>query len=177
MSILGLYRYDPTIMNGLELPDGIDKKILLPDLLAQLAEFEILYPDPDTMRTLIASWSKHRKPIWERIVKAAAAQYDPLENYDRREEWTDTSSASGQADQYSAGYNPNNLGDPPGMVKQNRAETGSTGTGSHTGRVHGNIGVTTSQQMLEQEITVAGKLDPYAYIIRDFKIRFCLPVY
>jgi hypothetical protein len=28
--------------------------------------------------------------------------------------------------------------------------------------------------MLEQELAVAGKLDPYQYIINDFKRRFCV---
>ena len=178
MSILGLYNWDPTILNALDLPAEIDKKILIPDLLAQLAEYEIIYPDADTVRAILESWSRHRKPVWERIVKATAAEYDPIENYDRREDWTDdgTGSASGSADQYSAGYNPNNQGDPPGMVKQASTDTGSSSSSNvhHVGRIHGNIGVTTSQQMLEQELAVAGKLDPYQYIINDFKRRFCV---
>ena len=169
-------------MNALDLPEGIDKNILIPDLLAQLAEYEILYPDIETVRTILASWSRHRKPVWERIVKAAEAEYNPIENYDRIEEWSDTGtgsgSATGSSDHYSAGYNPNNLGTPPGMVKQNQDIAGSTTSsstsGHHEGRVHGNIGVLTSQAMLEQELAVAGKLDPYQYIITDFKRRFCV---
>lgn len=160
------------------LPAGIDRDILIPDLLAQLAEYEILYPDPDTIKVVVESWSKHREPVWERVVKAAAASYDPIENYDRREEWTDTGhgSAAGTAKNYAAGYNPNLAGNPPGMVEQSRTGTDSSSdsTGHHTGRTHGNIGVTTSQQMLEQEMAVAGKLDPYQYIINDFKRRFCV---
>ena len=46
-----------------------------------------------------------------------------------------------------------------------------------SGNVHGNIGVTTSQQMLEQEIEVAPKLNVMDYICKSFKERFCLLVY
>lgn len=41
----------------------------------------------------------------------------------------------------------------------------------------GNIGVTTSQQMLEQEIAVSAKLNMFAIICDSFKERFCLLVY
>lgn len=46
-----------------------------------------------------------------------------------------------------------------------------------TGNISGNIGVTTSQQMLEQEIEIAGKLNIYNLICESFKDRFCLQVY
>lgn len=41
----------------------------------------------------------------------------------------------------------------------------------------GNIGVTTSQQMLEQEIEVAAKLNVMKIIVNSFRERFCLLVY
>ena len=41
----------------------------------------------------------------------------------------------------------------------------------------GNIGVTTSQQMLEQEIEVAAKLNVSKLIVDSFKDRFCILVY
>lgn len=41
----------------------------------------------------------------------------------------------------------------------------------------GNIGVTTSQQMLEQEIEIAAKLNIMQIIVESFKDRFCLLVY
>ena len=44
-------------------------------------------------------------------------------------------------------------------------------------RAHGNIGVTTSQQMVEAEINLAGRLDIYQYITQDFKHEFCVLVF
>lgn len=43
--------------------------------------------------------------------------------------------------------------------------------------IHGNIGVTTSQQMLEQELEVVPKLNVINYMIDSFKKRFCILVY
>lgn len=43
--------------------------------------------------------------------------------------------------------------------------------------ITGNIGVTTSQQMLEQEIEVSAKLNVMQMIVDSFKNRFCILVY
>lgn len=48
---------------------------------------------------------------------------------------------------------------------------------SRENHTSGNIGVTTSQQMLEQEIEVAAKLNIINIIVESFKDRFCLLVY
>lgn len=46
-----------------------------------------------------------------------------------------------------------------------------------TSYIHGNIGVTTSQQMLESELTLAPKINTINYIVNSFKMRFCILVY
>lgn len=48
---------------------------------------------------------------------------------------------------------------------------------SRESHIHGNIGVTTSQQMLESEISISEKLNVYDYIVQEFKRRFCILVY
>lgn len=51
------------------------------------------------------------------------------------------------------------------------------GTSTRENHTSGNIGVTTSQQMLEQEIDVAPKLNVMRIICDSFKERFCLLIY
>lgn len=58
-------------------------------------------------------------------------------------------------------------------ITDSAEETGSLERESH---MHGNIGVTTTQQMIEQEREV-DKFNIYDYIIQEFKQRFCLMVY
>lgn len=50
-------------------------------------------------------------------------------------------------------------------------------SGSRTSRIHGNIGVTTSQQMLQSELDIAPNLNIYQYITADFRKRFCVEIY
>ena len=161
LSILGLYQYDPNILAGMQLPTGMTHDILDPDLLSECAELEILYPDPDVFKTILAAWSAHRVISWQRMYDASLLDYNAIENYDRKEDL--------DMKDYSAGYNPNVLGEDPAMVQQ--AET------VHDNRIHGNIGVTTSQQMLAQELAISNEVDIYRFIIADFKARFCIPLY
>ena len=59
-----------------------------------------------------------------------------------------------------------------------RTNTGTVGQKmKRTGRVHGNIGVTTSQQMIQAEIDLRVQNQLTYIIINDFKRRFCLLVY
>ena len=51
------------------------------------------------------------------------------------------------------------------------------GTVTKENHTSGNIGVTTSQQMLEQEIEVSAKLNIFQIIVDSFKERFCILVY
>ena len=44
-------------------------------------------------------------------------------------------------------------------------------------RVHGNIGVTTSQQMIESEMSLRAKYDIYKIISREFEREFLVQVY
>lgn len=51
-----------------------------------------------------------------------------------------------------------------------------SGTISHMARAYGNIGVTTTQQMIEQERETV-QFNIFKTIIEDFKMRFCLMIY
>lgn len=52
----------------------------------------------------------------------------------------------------------------------------SSRNNTRTGRAYGNIGVTTTQQMIEAERSVV-KFNIVDYIVEDFKQRFCLLIY
>ena len=58
----------------------------------------------------------------------------------------------------------------------NKSGTNS-GSLTRSSHISGNIGVTTSQQMLEQELLVAPKLNMYNYIMESFKNRFLIEVW
>lgn len=55
--------------------------------------------------------------------------------------------------------------------------SGETETLTHTEHTHGNIGVTTNQQMITDEVALRKKYDMYSIITREFKDKFCLEVF
>jgi hypothetical protein len=68
----------------------------------------------------------------------------------------------------------NNLTDTRTFNNMTEAETGTDTTES---RIHGNIGVTTSQQMLTSELDLIPRLDLIDYIADDWHSEFCLLIY
>lgn len=174
MSILGLYHSDPQILKPLTdvLPAAIDPEDLQVELLSETAELETLYTDPIIFKQILKAWTAGRKDVWNRIANALAAEYNITENYDRSESWTDTGNGSSDSHNYMRGFPENE-----GMIEQSKGTSAGSSSSTHTGRVHGNIGVRSAQELVTQEIDLAYKADLEEIIIKDFKSRFCLLVY
>ena len=191
ISILGLYNLNEEVFDDLTVPTGVDSELLIENLVAELAELELIYSDFNFMKFMIGVWSRKELPTWERVYKASIKEYDPIENYDRKEDWSDLVnryasgnsqlSSNGNIQHDVAGFNSTalvNASKDTSTESNTGYSSDNTNTsGTHRGRVHGNIGVTTSQQMLQSELDIAPKLNVYDFIINSFKNRFCLQVY
>ena len=202
LSFLGLYQWDNTLFDYMVLPEDFtddDKAIIINNLLMESAELEVLYPEPDFMKNAIGAWSSKEVISWTRLYKAMLAEYDPIENYNRKEKTNNQNRGSmthsgkdtnerlsqGQTTNSITSFDNNNfqphdlsvdtIGDN-NSVTYGHVVTDSTGNLLQS-EIHGNIGVTTSQQMLEQELEVTPKLNIYNTIIDSFIRRFCLLVY
>ena len=198
LSLLGLYQYDNTIFDQLVLPEGMDKSAYIGMLLAETAEMEVLLPNPKTLKSVIGIWSSAHLTQWERLWTTTQLEYNPIENYDRKEDWTDrnqTSSSVKSIDKgtgntsnndvtKNAGFDSGNL--VTSSQNDNKSESNSTQEGEssgessekqeHSGRMHGNIGVTTTQQMINEEREV-NQWNMYDYLVTEFKRQFLLLVY
>ena len=282
LSVLGLYKSDSGLFSEMVYPSGFtadEKQTTVGNILAECAELECLFPDANTMKTMIGLWSKLNISVWERIFTASQLEYNPIENYNRTEletisddrtdthsgndinklSGTDTETTSATNTQTNTGtdthttsethsgtdthtisetnsgtdtttnsitaYDANTLlthdnsalqhglsksgsdalayghavaGSDALLHGHTIADNGSGSSSTSYGKtetlthgekiVHegditrnnhtsGNIGVTTSQQMLEQEIEVSAKLNVIKMIVESFKERFCLLVY
>lgn len=174
LSILGMYNYDNTVFERMVLPESINRDVLISMICSELAELELLYPDLETMRLIVGTWSIANLANWNKLIATTELEYNPIENYDRKEEWDDiqTTDNEGNTTTKTASYDNTQLLDTGGGL----AKTKGTATNKRNGRAHGNIGVTTTQQMIEQERNVV-KFNIYDYIVDSFKNRFCILVY
>lgn len=176
LSVLGLYNYDPTIFDGFQVPEGVDRQRAIDTIITDLAELSLVFTDPDTMRHLIPLWSGAQLDNWNRMYRALSEEYNPLHNYDRYEDWEDnaTAAANGSNKQSKAGFNKDaGLAD----TQQDTQETSSKADTKRKGHLYGNIGVTTSAQMLEGEISVRDRFNIYDIICNSFKRKFCVMIY
>lgn len=272
ITLIGMYNYDPTLFDGLTVPEQLDKEVLVGNILMRSGDFETLYGSIPFMKNAIGLWSAKWQDTFERWCEAMTAEYNPLENYDRNEEWDDkntgdqtivksgnetfgksgseknvrtgdethvgsgneTNAFSGSESDTAGGGNTttnevsafdsstlvthdkatfnttqsnthaftdrvdthtlNNLQDKLtyGNVTDEQSFTNRLDTTTynnvqdkrtdnlnlnHKGRVHGNIGVTTSQQMLESEMVLRLKWNLYNQITDLFLTEFVLPIY
>lgn len=184
MSFIALLHADPTLFDPLTLPDGMDKDTLIQLIITEGAELETAYPHPEVFKTVLSAWSKANQIPWERMWNAENVDYNPLHNYDRVEEFTDTSTGTNTATSTATNTDKRAGFDAPSVFENHSQQTGD-GSSSNTinasntrsGTVKGNIGVTTSQQMLESEINLRRNFTTYAVITGQFLERFCLGVY
>lgn len=282
-TVTGVYSYDKTLFDNLNLPNSLDKDTAVTEILMTCGLLELAYPDGDVLKNIINVWSFARKPDWQRMLDALYATYNPIHNYDRTEDSTGSGTSTGQKGIQSTGQfaetehvddinerveditetRTDNLTDTrtPNITNQrtdnltetknggettthqntaynagltdtskdilvrngdttantgtqttvesgqeatahtgtqenategsivddrdiDRSKSGSNsntetmnemGTQSNTGHLYarGNIGVTSTQNLIEQEISIRYKFNIYEIIAREFKEKFC----
>ena len=221
LTVEGLYNYDNTLFDGFNVPEGIVKQIAIDTILMRTRELEILYPNFTYMKNRITIWSNKYQINWKKLYDTTVLEYNPIENYDRMEDWTDTDdetttsardntrntnntvkststneivnsvNVTDQNTAFNAGLADHAKQITDGDTTENgtitNTETGKdtenesvnggrTGKHTRTGRAHGNIGVTTSQQMIQSERDLV-VFNLYDVIAESFIENFCLMVY
>lgn len=246
LTLIGMYNYDSTLFDLLTVPEGIDKATLIDSILLRSGEFEVLYPDMDFLKYSIGAWSRKWQPTFLRWMNVLSLEYDPIENYNRYEDWTDNRNLSGtentkrdtSASENSTKTGTENRSEGGSSSGSTSGSTGSTTTNSvsaydattyspkdqtivsatdgstnsgttslvvsagdtmsltvssgdmmsmtvshmdaddltHSGRIHGNIGVMSTQNMVVQELDL-GYWNIYEKITDIFLTEFVIPVY
>lgn len=242
LTLIGMNKFlqmqNDDLFANMSLPEGIDKDTLTDNILLRGSDFEVLYSDPYFVKDAVGLWSRKWQRTFEKWVEALSLEYNPLENYDRMEDWTDqnyhTSNTSARRDSGntrtfnnedkqtlntenkrtvdltnveetevsafdSSNYQPSqkvtsdqdgtdtmsNTGtdtmNHTGTIKDEYGE-GSSGqengnsTNTHGGRIHGNIGVTSSVQLLTEQLQIS-EWNLYEHITDLFLSEFVIPIY
>lgn len=97
LTILGLYQYDSSIFDFMYLPLNLSHEILINNILLECSELEILYPDSDFFKFAVKVWSEKEVGRWEHLYRTTQYEYDPIENYNRYEDYTDTNESVGKS--------------------------------------------------------------------------------
>lgn len=217
-----MIKFQPTILKELDLPEGMSEETMGDYIYMYAGENETRYSDPDILERLVHTWFSSRKTDFQYMWDALHAEYNPIENYDRHDDFTEeidsttkrksneTTTQKGESttngkstatpgkiteEQVSAfdsnGYQPSRKTTESGteaVTSSSSGKNSSTTSGEgtedtvldqtkkNTGRSHGNIGVTTNQQMIESELQLR-RFNLYKTIALEFEDEFTIPVY
>ena len=219
LSILGLHNHtDGAIWDELLLPEGVDRDVLIGNILLECAELEVIYPEPDIMTAAIGLWSAAELDAWTKLYATTQFDYNPIWNKDGKvvesevnhrlhkelggdnEEFRSEGSSS--RGQYDTGDVTTQVSAYDTSTFQDREKNSSKANSTehvvadnvnkterdvdrdnmdaddryYERRETGNIGVTTTQQMIKEEREV-DQFHIDDYIVQSFKRRFCLLVY
>lgn len=231
-----LVDYDASVLDGVSLvPDGIDVDTLKGEIMLQCGLLQPLYSEPATMKSAITQWFSARAWTFEHLLNIINAEYSPIENTDRYDQWTrnidraldrtdnttdtisetdtknltntretdsqvDTSgTTTGQVSAFnSSDWSNSSKDSSTGQTvgdetvterntgtdtrtgnnnRRNVADEDEDTTETYTQHLHGNIGVTTNQEMIEQELALLAKFNIYTWIALNLRDSLFLEVY
>lgn len=92
MTLIGMYNYDDTLFEQIELPAGIDKDLFVNSLLLDKGEMPVLYASLEFNKNAFGVWSRKWYHSIERMFMAFTEEYNPLHNFDRNEDYSDSES-------------------------------------------------------------------------------------
>ena len=219
-TLLGLYQIglnrDQNFFDHLTFPEGIDHDLVVTNILHQAGDFEVLYPDLQFMCDGCEMFSLKWRRTFEKWLEVMAEEYFPLDNYDRKEAWSDShseshshslsSSESTSTSTYTSdstrnstltdndisAFNVNTLQNDTSAavnaltagqsknehkshnINQLKESDVNRSLDEHRGRVHGNIGVMTTQSIYHEQWDLQN-LNLYDEIYRLFAREFLIP--
>ena len=229
LTLIGLNNYDSSLFDNLRF-ENVDHETMVNTILLNCGEFEVLYPNIETLKNMFTLFSSKWSRTVSKWVSALNTEYKPLENYDRYENFggsetelengSETHSTRGnetiinngntilsrsgtdnnnienktsafntsdyqpeektttQVNYGSSDKNDVNLNQTrtPNITETRTPDIKRTRTPNLENHIHGNIGVTTSQQMLESELKLQ-YWNLYNKISNLFMKEFCIMVY
>ena len=129
MSLLGLYQKNNNLFIELELPEGIERDTVVDNLLMETAELEVLFTNPLFMQDAIGTWSSKELPVWQKLYDTTLLKYNPIQNYDRTEKWSEDENITKNTDSEATGTSKT---ESDGTSKQNRDTTIDNATNHFT---------------------------------------------
>lgn len=176
LSINGLYNYDPSIFDYFYLPQQLEsqKQNIIDYICESCAELEIVYPDADIMKNSIRIWSSRNLLRWQKLYETTQFSYNPIWNKDGvfTEEYTDNAITRSDAVRQTTGYNDDDFVDRDKDTQNGDART----SGTRTRTERGNIGITSTQELIERERAL-WDFNIIETIANDFRKYYCLMVW
>lgn len=195
LSIAGLYSFNDHLFDDMYIPESLDRDTVVASIIIETEGIEALYVDVPFMMNAIKYWSITMRHKWDKLVASMNFDYNPIWNKDGVRIHTEEENKSSERDETvadSTASTSNNFGagfnTTSGLTNRERDTVQNSGqvktdddlkesTKRESKDVEqGNIGVTSTQQLIKEEREVAD-INIYSIIAKDFKHKFCIQVY
>ena len=198
LTLGGMYNYDQTIFDGIEIPEDMDKNALVNTILAHCGGNEVRYPSIPILATMIQTFFVTNKYKINKLWETTKFDYEPLVNYDltievkREHKGTDKTETTGNSENSSNGttenqvsafnqttYTPSSKSTFNDSGKSNNSENETYETNrdeTETRHEHGDNSARSTQYMIGEERQVAD-FNIYHIIADLFEDEITIPVY
>lgn len=186
MYLAHLYEFDNTIFDNMVWPQETDATLAVQAILFKCGLLTPVYGEPALNKQTNTFWSQSNLFEMEQVWKALRSDYNPIENYDR---YTDSKRDIIDNGTYSTDVDSTTTSKispfDTGGFQNSDQTTSDSGTHGASGNdrddiynehTHGNIGVTTTQQMIQQEIKLRKK-SFYDWVADKYANDMCLGVW
>lgn len=105
------------------------------------------------INVFVAKFLENKASVLDKLYATTQFVYDPIENYNMTESGSDTGATVASASNSNSATSYNST--TPNLTDNSESQSGAESSSTHSLTRSGNIGVTTSQQMILQEREVA----------------------
>ena len=176
-TIADVYQYDPTIFDYLEVPEQFDKETVVEIICRNCGYFSLIrrFGDLPYLKRQIGFWSKENQKKWDKIGEAYDLEYNIGWNVDGVEQEVYSGKTTGSTD----GLTKVSTYEDDTLHTDNSSENDSVGTQDYTRTFTkgGNIGLTTTGDLIRDALDTWKEVNFYQEISKDFAKTFCIRIY
>ncbi len=185
INLMNLLQLDNKLLDEYVLDDRLDRDLLNAEIMRECGNMMPLYTDTTAFKYFTGIWFKSYAKIIKELIDTTEYEYNPIENYDRYEEGnveydnekntqqtrnrnpnitTETKTSAYNSDTYQ----PQSTTSENGSESETIHNTGNdTNTEKRNLHIHGNIGVTTTQQMIDSQRNTV-QFNVYNWIVSKY---------
>lgn len=195
------------MLDDLPIPDRLDADILRSEIVFECGLLKPLYTEPEIMQSAIRQWFRSREWTFDKLIDIIEAKYSPIENTDRYEEMSrdetekldksrdrdatieDSVEVTNGTEDKVAAYNTDSYSessqrtgtdstDSTREESENETEKHDRGLNEKLVRhVHGNIGVTSNVQLINEQLGLLKEFNIYKWIAMNMRHSLFLEVW
>ena len=187
------------IFEGCTVPAPLDISMVKNEIMKRCGLLRPVYSEPEVFRDLTKMWFDSNQWNFEHLVKIVTANYSPIENVYESDHYstkhtgtdkrnlggkdtvTDTSQTAHDVSAFnSSSYQPSSVDKNSGDIDTKYGKTDDFIHGhieTYDRLRHGNIGVTTNDQLINEELDLLKKFNPYDWIAAKFERENFLQIY